>query len=184
MSQDPLTPPPIATPAEAPEPGTPPIPLPGPERPAVVEAIIIYKLVKAAVSVLVGILALATLGTGAEALAATLAQVLLDHVTHAWALQLATLIVVAGTTIHLRIAAIAAFADGALSTVEGLALRAGHWWAPWLVVIATGALLPWELLELFKHPQWGRLVILALNLSVVGYLLMRVMKEHRQRAGT
>ena len=132
-------------------------------------------------STVVGLLALGALNAGAEALSATLAQVLLDHFTRAWALQLATLIVVAGTTVHIRIAAIAAFADAVLSVVEGLALRAGRWWAPWLVVIATGALLPWELLEVVRHPQWGRFLVLALNLAVVVYLLRGVIEEHRLR---
>jgi uncharacterized membrane protein (DUF2068 family) len=145
------------------------------------DAIILYKLVKSVFSALVGILALATLQFGAEALSATLAQVLLDHVARAWALQVATLIVVAGTTAHVRLAAVAAFADSSLSAVEGLALRAGHWWAPWLVVVATGALLPWELFELVRNPRWGRLLILLLNLLVVAYLLYGVVREHREK---
>ena len=130
---------------------------------------------------MVGVLALVALETGAEALSATLAQVLLDHFARAWALQLATLIVAAGTTVHIRIAAVAAFADSGLSVIEGLALRAGRWWAPWLVVIATGSLLPWEALEVARHPQWGRILILVINLGVVVYLLRGVIEEHRHR---
>ena len=145
------------------------------------DAIILYKLIKSGLSTVVGVLALVALNAGAEALSATLAQVLLDHFTRAWSLQLATLIVVAGTTVHIRIAAAAAFADAVLSSVEGLALRAGRWWAPWLVVFATGAFLPWEALEVAHHPVWGRFLILSLNLGVVVYLLRGVIEEHRLR---
>ena len=152
-----------------------------PHKPPVgVQAIILYKLAKAVFATLVGVLALATLSAGAEALSATFAQVLLDHVARAWALQLATLIVNAGTTAHVQIAAGAAFADGILSAVEGFALRAGHWWAPWLVVIGTSVLLPWEVIEVLKHPHWGRFLVLAVNLGVVAYLLRGVSKEHRK----
>lgn len=135
------------------------------------EAIIDYKLLKAAVELVLGVLLLALLLRGAEAGAATLAQVVLDHVSRAWALQAATAIVLTGTTGHVKIAAAGAFADAALSAVEGFALRSGRWWAPWLVVIATGALLPWELIEVVRRPGWLRIGLLALNLAVVVYLL-------------
>ena len=170
---------PPALPQLPPAPGQ--LQLPAHKRPAGVDAIILYKLIKSGLSTVVGVLALVALNAGAEALSATLAQVLLDHFTRAWSLQLATLIVVAGTTVHIRIAAAAAFADAVLSSVEGLALRAGRWWAPWLVVFATGAFLPWEALEVAHHPVWGRFLILSLNLGVVVYLLRGVIEEHRLR---
>jgi uncharacterized membrane protein (DUF2068 family) len=74
------------------------------------------------------------------------------------------------------------FGDSLLSTVEGLALRAGRWWAPWLVVVATAALLPWEVWELVRRPAWGRFGILAVNVAVVAYLLQGVVREHRAAA--
>jgi uncharacterized membrane protein (DUF2068 family) len=135
------------------------------------EAIIDYKLLKAAVEVVLGLLLVALLLRGTEAGAASLAQLVLDHVSRAWALRAATAIVLTGTTAHMKIAAAGAFADAALSAVEGFALRAGRWWAPWLVVIATGALLPWELIEAIRKPGWLRIGLLALNVAVVVYLL-------------
>jgi len=151
------------------------------ERAAGLEAIILYKLAKSIFELLVSALALTLLWQGAEASAATLAQVLLDHVTRAWALQLATFIVIAGTAGHVKIAAIAALGDAILSVVEGLSLRAGVWWAPWLVVVATGSLLPYELLEVVRRPGLARVVILVLNLAVVVYLLASVVREQRQK---
>ena len=149
------------------------------KRPAGLEAIIVYKLCKAVLEALLGVAAVILIAHGAEAGAATLAEVLLEHVAGGWALKAATLIVVAATSGHVKFIAVAAFADAVLSAVEGLALRAGRWWAPWLVVIATGALLPWELWELARNPKVGRAVILLANLAVVAYLLRNVAREHR-----
>ena len=135
------------------------------------EAIIDYKLLKAAVEAVLGLFLLAVLLRGTEAGAATLAQMVIDHVSRAWALQAATAIVLTGTTGHVKIAVAGAFADAALSAVEGFALRAGRWWAPWLVAIATGALVPWELTEAIRKPGWLRIALLAVNVAVVVYLL-------------
>ena len=85
----------------------------------------------------------------------------------------------AATSMHVKFIAAASFADAALSAVEGLSLRAGRWWAPWLVVIATGSLLPWEVWEVLRRPTWGRALILIVNVAVVVYLLRDVAREHR-----
>jgi len=143
------------------------------------QAIIDYKLLKAAVGLLAGLLFLVLLLRGTEAGAATLAQMVIDHVAGAWGMQAATAIVLTGTTGHVKLAAAAAFADAALSAVEGFALRAGRWWAPWLVVIATGALLPWEAIAAVRKPGWLRIGILVVNVAVVAYLLVTVGRAHR-----
>jgi uncharacterized membrane protein (DUF2068 family) len=143
------------------------------------EAIIDYKLIKAVAEAAIGIVLLIFLLRGAEAGAATLAQIVIDHVSRAWAFQAATAIVLTGTTAHLKLATAGAFGDAVLSAVEGLALRAGRWWAPWLVVIATGALLPWEFVGAVRRPGWLRIGILVINVAVVAYLLRTVAREHR-----
>lgn len=151
-------------------------------RPAGLEAIIVYKLTKSVVQGLLGIAAVWVIASGAEAAVATLAEFLLEHFTGAGALRAATLLVRAATAGRLKILAFALLGDAVLSGVEGLALRAGRWWAPWLVVTATALLLPWELWELFRRPAWGRVAILAINLAVVAYLLRIVLREHRASA--
>ncbi len=151
-------------------------------RPAGLEAIILYKLIKAVLEALLGAAAVFLLARGAEAGAATLAEVLLEHFAGGWSLEIATLIVMAATAGHVKFVAVASFADAILSAIEGLALQAGRWWAPWLVVVATGALLPWEIWELFKKPHWGRFLILLVNVAVVAYLLRTVAREHRARS--
>ncbi len=141
------------------------------------QAIIAYKLFKAVLEALVGVLMVYLLVSGAEAGAATLAELLIEHSARAWALKAATLLIVTATTRHVELAAAGAFLDALLSAVEGLALRAGKWWAPWLVVFATGALLPWELFEIVRKPSWLRIVLLLLNLGVVVYLIRGVRKH-------
>jgi uncharacterized membrane protein (DUF2068 family) len=154
-----------------------------PKRPAGLEAIILYKLIKAALEAVAGAAALGLLIRGAEAGAATLAQVLLEHFAGGWALSAATFLVVSATSAHVKFAAVAAFADAALSAVEGIALSAGRWWAPWLVVVATAALLPWEIFGIVTHPKWGLVLLLLVNLAVVVYLLRVVIREHRAHKG-
>jgi uncharacterized membrane protein (DUF2068 family) len=144
------------------------------------EAIILYKLVKAGVEALAGIGAIVALASGAEQLAATLAEILLEHVAQNWAMAVARMIEIAGTRHNLFIVVFAAFADAALSAIEGIALRDGRWWAPWLVVVATGTLLPWEAAEIIRHPNWTRVIILCVNLAVVIYLLLGALREHRE----
>jgi uncharacterized membrane protein (DUF2068 family) len=152
------------------------------KRDAGVSAIIAYKLLKAVLEALLGAAALYMVIRGAEAGAATLAELILEHFTRNWALAAATLIVRSGTSGHVKFVAVFALGDAVLSVVEGLALRAQRWWAPWLVVIATGSLLPWEVWELVTRPTWVRLVLFIINVAVVAYLLRGVAREHRQIA--
>jgi uncharacterized membrane protein (DUF2068 family) len=159
-----------------------PVPAAAHERPVGVQAIIVYKLLKAGVEVLLGSAAVFLVVRGTEAGAATLAEIVLEHFAGGWAIQVATFIVVLATSGHAKFVAVAAFADAVLSAVEGFALQADRWWAPWLVVIATGALLPMELWALWHRPRWGRVVILLVNLVVAAYLLVVVAREHRARS--
>ena len=147
------------------------------KHPAGLEAIIVYKLTKAVGELLLASAALYLLVRGAEAGAATLAEAVLEHAGAAWALRVATILVQIATRRHVALLAAVFFADAVLSAVEGLALRSGRWWAPWLVVGATSALLPWELLEMVAHPRWTRLVLLLINVAVVAYLLRGARRE-------
>jgi uncharacterized membrane protein (DUF2068 family) len=151
------------------------------KRPLGLEAIIDYKLTKALVELILGVLCIVDLAGGPEAMSATFAQVILDHAPGAWALRAATIIVLTGTSGHVQIAAAVAIGDSALSAVEGLALRAGRWWAPWLVVVATGALIPVEIWEIIRKPGPVRGVILILNWGILVYLLRVALHEHRDR---
>lgn len=149
------------------------------ERPAGLSAIIVYKLFKAVAEALLGVAAVVLALRGAEASAATLAEILLEHFTGGWVLEVATILVKVATRKHVLFVAALSFGDAGLSAVEGLALRAGRSWAPWLVVVATSVLLPWELWECLRRPDWGRALLLVLNTGVVFYLLCHAARERR-----
>lgn len=151
-------------------------------RPVGLEAIIDYKLAKAVLEAIAGILLVIGLVRGPEAMSATIAQIMLDHAAGTWALRAARIIVLTGTSGHVKIAAAVAIGDSALSALEGLALRMGRWWAPWLVVFATGALIPVEIWEILRRPRPVRGAILAINLAILIYLLRIALRHHREHA--
>jgi uncharacterized membrane protein (DUF2068 family) len=72
--------------------------------------------------------------------------------------------------------------DAVLLTVEGWALLRGWKWGVWLVVIASGALIPWELYALIAHPGLLRAGVLLGNLLIVGWLLVHALRKHRAKA--
>jgi uncharacterized membrane protein (DUF2068 family) len=97
----------------------------------------------------------------------------LRHHPGAWSLALGDVLVRAATRRRLWTITIALLADGALSFVEGWALLHGRWWGPWLVVVATASLLPFEVFALARHPHVVR--------AIVVYLARKALREHRER---
>jgi uncharacterized membrane protein (DUF2068 family) len=69
--------------------------------------------------------------------------------------------------------ALAAFAYGALFTVEGVGLSLRARWARWLTLVATGGLVPLELYEIARRPTLPRIGVLLVNVGVVVYLARR-----------
>jgi uncharacterized membrane protein (DUF2068 family) len=148
-----------------------------------IRLIVLYKVVKGALEA-VGAIVLAvgpSLGLGDAFVRAALA--LQRHSTRAWAVHLAQQLPPLVTPGHLHLAAIALLLDAALTLVEGWGLRRGHWWGPWLVVFASGLLLPFEVAHLVRRPHVGRAMVLLANALIVAYLVWRVRVEHVARAG-
>ncbi len=142
--------------------------------------IILYKVIKATLwFVLAGVIAVMSgMGLGTEMLG------LADHLRHhagAWSLELAELVIRAATRRGLWTIVVALLADGAMSLLEGWALWHGHWWGPWLVVVATGSLLPFEVVAFVRHPHVVRAFVFGLNLVIVVYLARRALRERRER---
>jgi uncharacterized membrane protein (DUF2068 family) len=146
-----------------------------------VRAIILYKTVKAVAELVGGaLLALLLVFHETGGLHETAAAIR-HHVTAGWAVKLADLIT-AGTSHHAIVLTVVALtADGLLTGVEGWALQRNHWWGPWLVVAASGVLLPVELRELVRHPRAGHVLILVLNVAMVIYLARKALHEHELR---
>lgn len=143
--------------------------------------IVVYKMVKGGLSLLASVILLASLAFGYASHLHDVASRLKEHATHAWALQLADLLLSASEGSHLALVALALFFDGALTTAEGIGLRQGWWWAPWMVVVATGSLIPFEIAALFRAVHVGRVLIFAINAAIVVYLARRAWREHRAR---
>ena len=70
------------------------------------------------------------------------------------------------------------FFYAALAACEGTGLAMRMRWAEYLVVVTTASLLPIEVYELARKPDWPRGVILLVNVVVVVYLV-RVLREGR-----
>src|SRR5882672_5492646 len=143
--------------------------------------IIVYKLVKGVLWLVLAVVlgVLTQMGLGGELL--DFAEQLRHH-AHAWSLELAELVVRAASRRALWTIIVALAADGAFSLVEGWALVHGHWWGPWLVVVGTGSLIPFEVWSLARHPHVVRASLLAVNVAIVVYLARKAMRERGERA--
>jgi uncharacterized membrane protein (DUF2068 family) len=52
-------------------------------------------------------------------------------------------------------------------------------WAEHLTVWATTIFLPWEVYEIIRHPDWIRVALLLINLSVLAYLVWAMRRNRR-----
>ncbi len=152
----------------------------GPTLAAGVRLIVIYKIVKGGLEAVAG----ATLAfgpfIGLDQSLMSAALGLHRPATRAWAMHLSQRLPALLTPGRLRLAAIALLLDAALTLVEGWSLRRGRWWGPWLVVIASGVLLPFEVIRLVNRVHLTRVLVLLVNALIVGYLAWRVHVERRR----
>ena len=65
----------------------------------------------------------------------------------------------------------------ALFLTEGIGLWLLKKWAEWMTIVITSSLLPVEIWEIFRHPNWEKVVLLVVNLALVGYLIYMVRKQ-------
>lgn len=138
---------------------------------AALRVIIVYKAFKGLLSVVAGIIiggaVLFGFGPKLQAHAAHVHE----HVTRAWALHAAELLAKLTTPRWLRWSAVALELDGAVNFLEAWALREGHAWGPWVVVVITALFLPLEVVELWRHPSPVRAGLLVGNLVILVFLI-------------
>jgi uncharacterized membrane protein (DUF2068 family) len=148
-----------------------------------VRLITLYKLLKGGVA-LAGALALAVLLLAhATGPIEALGHEIRHHFAGAWSVELAKLLLSAAQPHHLWLVALALTLDGGLTLVEAWALRRGHWWGAWLVVIATSSLVPFEIVALVHAVHFTRVVVLLVNVAIVVYLVRRAPRR-RPTSGT
>jgi uncharacterized membrane protein (DUF2068 family) len=154
----------------------PPAAAPPLRRDRGVEVIILYKAVKGGLWLVLATTIAVLVNAGLADRVVTLAEALRDH-ARPWSVELAKVLLRASSRHALWTVVAALYADGTVTLVEGWALYHGRWWGPWLVVGATGALLPFEVASLVRHPRPIRIVLLLVNLAIVVYLA-RVASRH------
>jgi uncharacterized membrane protein (DUF2068 family) len=69
--------------------------------------------------------------------------------------------------------ALAMIGYGAVFLVEGVGLVLRKRWAEWLTVVVTTSFIPIEIYELVKHPGAGKVGALLINIAIVAYLVAR-----------
>ena len=151
------------------------------ERDRGVQAIAGYKTVKASLQLGLVVVLCALWPLGLAEKVQEIAVLVRHHATHGWALRLADWLAGNATARKLELSIIALGLDGTLTGVEAWSLRRGRWWGAWLVVVATGSLLPFEVYEFVRTLRWSRALLFVLNAAIVVYLARRALREQRAR---
>jgi uncharacterized membrane protein (DUF2068 family) len=142
----------------------------------------VLKLISGATALLVGIGVFRFLGHDpgpkAERIVTHLGLDPHNHVIHA---------VISGITgidrAHLRALEAGTFFYAALHTIEGTGLILGYHWAEYLVIVATGSLIPFEIYEIARRFTIIRVALFILNVAIVIYLIITLRKDRRERSG-
>jgi uncharacterized membrane protein (DUF2068 family) len=71
----------------------------------------------------------------------------------------------------------------AIVLTEGTGLALRKHWAEYFTIIVTASFLPLEILELAKRVTAIKIVVMAINLAILGYLIARVFKKPEVRVG-
>jgi uncharacterized membrane protein (DUF2068 family) len=82
---------------------------------------------------------------------------------------------------QLRELSIGTLIYASLFYIEGVGLLFRRRWAEWMVVITTGIFLPLEAYEVYHRTTVVRIAILAANLAIVVYLIVRLYRTRPVR---
>jgi uncharacterized membrane protein (DUF2068 family) len=61
-----------------------------------------------------------------------------------------------------------------LFSTEGIGLWLEKGWAEWLTVVITSSLVPIEIYEIYRHPTAIKIGVLLINIAIVAYLGYRI----------
>jgi uncharacterized membrane protein (DUF2068 family) len=146
-----------------------------PARPLGLRIIIAYKLARALLQLAAAGVLFAHESFSPTALPLTWALETKRHLGHHfW--QLIARALAAGAH-HLTAIALGLTLDASIALFEVFALLRGYRWASWLVVVTTSVPLPWEAVEIVRHPHPTRFLLLLVNLGVVAYLASRARRH-------
>lgn len=72
------------------------------------------------------------------------------------------------------------FVYAGLFLVEGTGLWLKKRWGEWVTAIITGSLVPLEMYEAYRQFTALKAIVLAINMAVVVYLVVRIRRESRK----
>ncbi|EDY17734.1 membrane protein-like protein [Chthoniobacter flavus Ellin428] len=72
------------------------------------------------------------------------------------------------------------FAVAGVFLTQGSGLLLRQQWAKYLTVSVTSALIPVEIVELFRHFGWIKVGVLAVNIAIVAFLVVSLVREKRR----
>jgi uncharacterized membrane protein (DUF2068 family) len=140
-----------------------------------------YKLLKAALSLVAGLMLLRLMHRDLPAAALHwMSRLDIDPESRFGALVLRKLLQI--NAARLQWVAIGLFAYVPLAMAEGIGLILRKLWAEWVTVVTTAALIPVEIHHVIKRPTWLGALILVLNILVLIYLLVRIRRDRRRHA--
>jgi len=138
-----------------------------------------YKLLKAAIAIFLGVLALRlTHHDLGEVLVLWLRRIRLDPDSHFAHLLRARVLKVRNQ--QLRMVGAGFFGYALVAIAEGVGLIMRQWWAEWLTVVTTAGFIPFEIYELVRSFTLFRVLIVVLNALVVWYLIYRIREDKRE----
>ncbi len=146
-----------------------------------VRLIVAYKLGKAVLELVLGVVLVALSRSVTKELHVVV-EILREHAVAAWSVMLADRLVGLATRGHVVLVGAASLFDAVVSFVEGWSLHRRYWWSRWLVVVATGSLVPFEIASLVRHFTLGRAILLVVNVWIVIYLVRHRLSSYAARA--
>ncbi len=78
---------------------------------------------------------------------------------------------------QLKALSIGSFFYAAIVLTEGTGLALRKRWAEYFTIIVTGSFLPLEIYELIHRVTAIKIVVMAINLAILGYLIARVRRK-------
>lgn len=139
--------------------------------------IVLYKLLRGGLSLLAALVIALLVARGGASSLQTLAHALREHWTTGVSGRSAAWLLDVLDVRHAWLAVAGLGLDGALTTLEGYALRRGQRWGYWLVVLVAAAFVPFELWSWLHTPTVGRALILLANAAVAAYLARHVLQR-------
>lgn len=149
-------------------------------RDGALSAIITYKLARAAGSLLTALSVLALSLTGITGQAERFLQAVHHDALNELSRTLSELALSALAPQHLLLVLGVLLVDATVLFLEGWGLQRGWRSAPWLVVVASGLLVPFELAAVLEQLTVMRVAVLGINLAIISYLLVRTWRAERE----